>query len=564
MTADPRGSPAFTAWLDDFLASYYRRRPVSATFIGRHEYDHLLPDLSLEGAEQIRQAMSGMLDRLRRLPAEPLSTAQALDRRLAEGSLEIELWEYSSPHFLYSNPSLFTGEAIFGVISLFLRPFAPFDRRAESAIARLEAVPRLLDDGRKVVLSAPVEWTTRAIRECTGALAFCVRGIDLLIEGSGRDYPLLRAAANRVTYAFEEFQTWLRKELLARPSADYACGSETLDLLLRRGHFLVESAREIERYAETQIEEAEAFLREHAGDFGARTPREALAQLEGIHPPVRQYYARYAEVWNTARQAAVEHRLLTWPDYPIDYRPQPDWAREAAPYLYFLFYRSPAPFDYPLPVEYLVTPVDEDMPPAEQERRLRAANDCVIKLNHVVHHGGIGHHLQNWHAIRSASRVGQIAAVDCSSRIALFCGGTMAEGWACYATELMDEIGALTPLESYAQRHARLRMAARALADVRLHSGRWTLDQTAAFYRERVGMSVAAARSEAVKNSMFPATALMYLIGTDLIHRLRRTIALREGAAFDLQRFHDRLLSYGSVPVALVAEAMTRSEDARG
>ena len=196
------------------------------------------------------------------------------------------------------------------------------------------------------------------------------------------------------------------------------------------------------------------------------------------------------------------------------------------------------------------------MPPEEQQRRLRATNDSVIKLNHVVHHGGLGHHVQNWNAYhRAESRVGRMAAVDCASRIAMFCGGTMAEGWACYATDLMDDVGFLEPLERLSQAHTRLRMATRALVDVRLHEGAWTLGQAAEFYRERVGMSADAAHSEAVKNSLFPATALMYLTGTERIHRLRRDLAART-PDFDLRAFHDRFLSYGSVPVSLVAAAM--------
>jgi uncharacterized protein (DUF885 family) len=227
--------------------------------------------------------------------------------------------------------------------------------------------------------------------------------------------------------------------------------------------------------------------------------------------------------------------------------------RSAAAHLYFLFYHSPAPFDG-LEVEYLVTPIEASMPADEQERLLRATNDSVIKLNHVVHHGALGHHVQNWYAFRAQSRIGQVAAVDCAARIALFCGGTMAEGWACYATDLMGEVGFLTPLERYAERHGRLRMAARALADVRLHHGQWTLAATTRFYEQQVGMPPAAARNEAVKNSMFPATALMYLMGTDAIHGLRRELATRPG--FTLRSFHDQLLSFGSVPVTLVAEAM--------
>jgi len=328
-----------------------------------------------------------------------------------------------------------------------------------------------------------------------------------------------------------------------------------LDLLIRRGHFLPTDAAGIEAYAREQFDEAASCLSEHAGDFGARSWQEALAGLADRHPTIEGYYGRYTELWEACRACAVEHNLLTWPEYPIRYVPQPAWAREAAPHLYFLFYHSPAPFD-DLPVlEYLVTPIEPTLPLERQEQLLRATNDSVIKLNHVVHHGAIGHHVQNWHAFRAASRIGRVAAVDCASRIALFCGGTMAEGWACYATDLMAECGFLTPLEQYSQIHSRLRMAARALIDVRLHGGLISLGDAEAFYRERVGMAPAAARAEAVKNSMFPGTALMYLFGTDAIHRLRRELSRRPG--FELRSFHDRFLSYGSVPVNLIAESMT-------
>jgi uncharacterized protein (DUF885 family) len=164
--------------------------------------------------------------------------------------------------------------------------------------------------------------------------------------------------------------------------------------------------------------------------------------------------------------------------------------------------------------------------------------------------------VQNWHAARAASRIGQIAAVDCASRIALFSGGTMAEGWACYATSLMDEIGFLTPLERFAERHARLRMAARAICDVGLHDGSLSLDDATALYRDRVGMTQEAAHAESIKNSMFPGAAVIYLMGTDAIRDLRSTVAAREGSAFRLRDFHDRFLSHGSLPVPVIARLM--------
>jgi uncharacterized protein (DUF885 family) len=51
---------------------------------------------------------------------------------------------------------------------------------------------------------------------------------------------------------------------------------------------------------------------------------------------------------------------------------------------------------------------------------------------------------------------------------------------------------------------------------------------------------------------MFPATAIMYWLGTDGLHRLRRARERAEKANFSLRTFHDRVLSFGSVPVPLV------------
>jgi uncharacterized protein (DUF885 family) len=549
-------APAFNSWLDDFFASYYRHRPVNATFIGVHMHDERLPDFSEHGIGDALADAESLLARLRALSDEPLSEAEAIDRALAEGFLEIQRWEYATERFQRRNPCAYTGEAAFGVISLLRRPFAPLEQRLDAAIRRIDAIPGLLAQRRESAPLATDAWIERALDECTGLSKFFYAGIDRLIQEHGRYGWLLRRAADRAAAAVADFAGYLRGAGRRDYIGGYACGAEAFDLLLRRGHFLPISADEIERYAQEQLAESEAYLDAHARDFGARTWQDALAQLMDIHPTIEGYYARYAELWNACRDAAEEHRLLSWPDYPLHFVPRPTWARAAAPHLYFLFYHSPAPFDRLPEVEYLVTPVEPDMPADEQERRLLATNDSVIKLNHVIHHGAIGHHVQNWHAFRAASRIGQVAAVDCASRIAMFCGGTMAEGWACYATELMDEVGFLTPLESYAERHSRLRMAARALVDVRLHHEKITLDQAAAFYCDRVGMAPAAARAEAIKNSMFPGTALMYLIGTDTIHQLRRELSARP--RFDLRAFHDRLLSYGSIPVALIADAMRR------
>ncbi|MGH2346808.1 MAG: DUF885 family protein, partial [Chloroflexota bacterium] len=510
-------APRFTAWLDDVLTLYFRREPVSATFIGRHEHDSRLPDLSEQGLDEALIETREQLRRLAELPEEQLTEPERLDRDLTQGMLEIRAWEYEGGHMWRGNPSLALGEAVFGVISLLLRPFAPWPQREDAVIARLESVPTLLEATRARIDRAPSAWIARAVRECDGALALFGPGLDRFAADHGLAGGHVRQAAVRACTAIAEFQGYLRGEL--SEGGVYGCGEEALSLLLRRGHWLTEDADGILAFAEDQARTQLAYLDVHAGDFGARTRQEALGQLRRLHPTVEQYLSRFARIWTESREAALAADLVTWPEYPIRYVQQPAWAREAAANLYFLFYRAPAAFDRLLPVEYLAPPIDLEVPPAERTGRLEATNDSVIKLNHVIHHGGLGHHVQNYYAYRAASRIGQIAGVDCASRIALFCGGTMTEGWACYAAELMAEAGFLTPLEQYAERHSKLRMAVRAIVDIRLHRGEYNLEAAATRYRDQAGMSQGAAMAEAVKNSMFPGTALMYLMGTEQIWR---------------------------------------------
>ena len=549
--------------LGPFFESYYRLRPVNATFTGIHDHDDRLPDWSPEGLECAADEMRRLQQTFADAGADPASLGDVArrDRALARSFLDVQLAEIESRHFFHRNPSLAVGEVAFGVISLMTRPFAPPAERVERAIGRLDDTARFLGGAeRSLTRAMPAAWRDRAVRECEGVARLLDDGLPRWPEVEPIPAPLMErliTASRHARAAVEDFKHWLTSGA-AVADPDGGCGSGALlfDTLLARGHWTPRSSADLLDAAGRELEEALARLDERARKVAAGGWPEVQARLAADHPSAVDYLATFQRTWDRCRAASDAHRLLTWPDYPIRYVPIPLHTRGAAPMLYYLFYRSPAPFDR-LPVhDYVVTPIDQGMPREEQEQRLRAANMSVIKLNHVVHHGAIGHHVQNYRAYHGTSEIGRVAAVDCASRIGMFLGGSMAEGWACYATELMEEAGFLTPEEEVAEQHTRARLLARAVADVTLHTGAADLDTVAALYRERVGMPDAAARGEAVKNSMFPGAAIMYWLGTDTLRRLRRDRQRADGARFSLQQFHDRVLSFGSIPVPLVAAIM--------
>jgi hypothetical protein len=471
---------------------------------------------------------------------------------------------------VHRNPALWTGEAIFGVLSLVTRDFAPAADRLDRARARLEGIPRFLSQARALIQEAPLDWKGRAKRECQTAAALFA---DVLPAAMAAEVPASerawRTAGLAAASAFSEFDGWLgsvgaagptddlRATLASAPPERDSAGAELLGTLLARGHFVTTPVPDLLAEARTALDEAAAALDAMARPHGGWPS--VQERLAAAHPTSEGYFARFHETWQQCHDIAVARDLVTWPEAPLRYVPYPAFVRDAAPHLYYLHYRSPAPFDPFGTFEYVVPDLD-GLTPEQTEARLRQWNDSAIKLNHVVHHGAIGHHVQNHHAYRCTSRIGRVAAVDAANRIAMFPGGSLAEGWACYVCDLMEEVEFLTPLERIAQQQTRVRIAARAVCDLSLHSGRLTVPEAASLYEERAHMPPAAARAESVRNSMFPGTAVMYWLGTRELRRLRAEIARRDGAAFSLRRFHDRVLSYGSIPVALIARLMLAGE----
>jgi hypothetical protein len=560
---------AVAAALDRFFDTYYRQRPVAATFTGLHEHDSVLPDWSSDGLARAADEMRVLrrdLDTAGRVPdAEVTVFPWHVDMALADGALEIALAEHESGHFVHANPSLWTGEAIFGVLSLITRDFGPIGGRLRAAHQRLDAIPAFLADMANVLGAAPADWVARARRECEAARALFGEALPSWLRGLGAadagavaiDVPAWIAASSTAANAFAKLGA--RLDVSPRTDRPLRARADLIELLLRRGHWITTPVPDLLSEATDALNEAAARLEEMARPFGGWLAVQDLLAAE--HPSPENYLSRFAEKWTACRQAALDHDLVTWPDRPLRYVPLPAHTREAASSLYYLNYRSPAPFDPHGMFDYVVPPIDR-LTGEALEARLRMMNDSVITLNHVVHHGAIGHHVQNHHAYAGASRVGRVAAVDTANRIAMFSGGSLAEGWACYVCDLMEEIGFLTPLERIAQQHTRARIAARAVADLSIHHGALTPPQAAQLYVDRAHMSEAAAHGEAVRNTMFPGTAVMYWLGTRGLHRLRAAVRSRQGDAFSMRASHDRVLSYGAIPVMLISKLMLADEAA--
>jgi uncharacterized protein (DUF885 family) len=131
------------------------------------------------------------------------------------------------------------------------------------------------------------------------------------------------------------------------------------------------------------------------------------------------------------------------------------------------------------------------------------------------------------------------------------------EGWALYSEGLPGEIGLYTdPYAEFGRLNYDSLRCARLVVDTGLHHKHWTRDQAIAYMEENSSLPRNEITNEVDRYIAWPGQALAYKIGELKIRELRAQAEKKAGKAFDLRAFHDRLLSFGSVPLWLLERLM--------
>jgi hypothetical protein len=530
-----------------FLAHHLAFRPVDGTFMGRRDCDALLPRADSRAAAEERRSIEELKVAVASAPAN--CAAERMDKRLAHSELTLATASLQErPR--YANPAWYSGEATFGIIGLLLPQSAPLD--ADALRARLDALPDFLADAKarlREAGAAPKDWSERAAREAVALARFLAQDLRAIPAGAASFAALSawNAPAARAAQALLDFAHALE----ALEDRNPAAGLEYLEMVIRDVHAISGGAEALLAAASAAFERLGEELIEDAARLApGQTWQRGIESLAAITPPADGVLKAYRHWHDCAVTTAQAAGLLTpATGYGLDYRFLEAPYQHIAPATYFLLYRSPpalAPKDGSV---YWVSPPGEDLP-----AYLRAQNISVLKTTHTVHHGSIGHHTQNARARAAPGTLARVGGTDCASGIALLSAGTMVEGWACYAEDLLREAGDFyAGAELLLLKQNERRNAASVMVDINLSIGRWSIAEAARFYREEAGFAAHRALPETVRNSMFPGSRLMYWSGVEAIKALRRASTL------NARNFHDALLGFGHVPIAAAGAEMARS-----
>jgi uncharacterized protein (DUF885 family) len=131
------------------------------------------------------------------------------------------------------------------------------------------------------------------------------------------------------------------------------------------------------------------------------------------------------------------------------------------------------------------------------------------------------------------------------------------EGWALYAEQLSDELGAYAddPLGRLGYLKFQLFRANRCVVDTGIHHLRWSREQAIAYFVEQEGEAPGFAAREVERYCASPGQACSYKLGHTVIVGIRAQAEAALGPKFELKAFHDAILANGRVPLEVLQHA---------
>lgn len=540
----PAQDAAFQAKAQALFDEALKLYPVAASYMGIHEYDHLLGDNSPEAHAHRESRLRHWLGEFTGFSGADLSLDNQIDLKLVRALLTE--WVEDFDRKLHTqNPGDGPDTAVGGIYVLLTREFAPLPVRLQAILARLEQVPGLLQEGRRNIGRPPRIFTEIAMENTRGGIGFLAG----LIPPAAAQVPDLEdavlAANNKAIASLQEYLEYLEAYVLPRSDGEFALGKATFERRLRETHFLDYTTETLTAAGHDLIRvtlhQMERLAREIAP---GRTWQEIVDEAKRLHPTAEGLLDAYRTAMAETRAFILEKQLIDLPaNEVLEVVETPSFFRALIPYA---AYQSPPPFEEKQVGLFFVTPVDPTAPAGVQEQVLEGHNSLGIPIT-ALHEGYPGHHTQLCWANRNPSVIRRLAGNS-----TLF-----AEGWAFYCEELMESLGYISdPRARLLRLKDQLWRACRIVIDVGLHCSGMTVDEAVAILVDVAKIEPVNARAEVARYTMSPTQPMSYLIGKLELLKLADQYRQHKGSAFSLKQFHTDLLAHGTIPPALIRELL--------
>jgi len=544
------------------LENQFRSQPLSATQLGDHRFDHLLDDVSAPArSRQMARVRETLAALDKDIPRTQLSRNALVDFEIFRQELVRSLWLMENTRPFEEDPRVYNDYINDSIYLLLAQSTQPRETNVANSILRMRKIPEIIGIAQATLKNPPRVLVETAIRQNRGAIAFYEKDIYPL-AGDSPQLGQLRAAASPIVSRLKEYQEFLQNELLNRAKGDWRVGKEkfnqklilTLDAGMNADQVLADAEAEFQRVNRDLYVLArqvwsryfpKSLLPTDDEEGRRKTISEVLNAIGNEHGKpedlIRDAQASVSKIKTFIQQ----NDLLTLPNPDrCKIIEMPEFKRGNS----IAYLESAPPLDPSAGTFYAISPPPADWDATRVTSFLQEYNRHMLQIL-TIHEAYPGHYVQLEYSNRARSLIRKILQ-----------SGVFIEGWAVYTEQTMLDQGygdgdialRLSQLKFY------LRAVANAILDHKMHCTEMTDEEALKFLTEGAFQSEGEASLKIIRSKQSSVQLSTYFVGRMALYRLRQQFQKELGAKFNLGRFHETVLSQGSVPPRFLPELVRR------
>jgi uncharacterized protein (DUF885 family) len=545
-----------------FEQVYFKFSPTAGTSAGLHQYDTQLEDYSSAEVQREIAALHAWDKKLAAIDPKALDAAPAADYEILRNSIRSSLLQLEVIRGWEKNPDNYSSGVTGSIFSIMERPYAPVNVRLRAAIEREKQIPQVFVEARKNLKNPPKIYTEIALEQIDGLVSFFQTDVPSAFADADdaqakADFAKSNAA---VIEALKSYGAWMKTDLLPRSNGDFRYGADTYQKALAYNEMVDIPLDKLLAIGLADLHKNQAeFARVAKLIDPTKTPEQELAELATMHPAPDKLLQAFHDRFNSEIEFIRTHHIIT---IPSDVQPT---LEETPPFMRATTQASmdpPGPFETHSTKAYFnVTLPDPKWDAAKTNEYMAAFNTGTI-VSTSVHEAYPGHYVQFLWMPKFTDQ----------SKIRLLLGAnTDIEGWAHYCEQMMLDEGygkatSKDEREANLIRLGQLQDAllrdARFVVAIRMHTGvggAMTTDQAQDFFVKEGYQARPIAEVE-TRRGTSDALYLYYTLGKLEIMKLREDVKQKQGAAFNLERFHDDLMRQGFAPIKVIRKSMLHDD----
>jgi uncharacterized protein (DUF885 family) len=480
-----------------------------------------------------------------------------VDVRILRDNIDNEIFELEELREPDWNPLVYNQSLANSLYLLVARDFDLPEKRIPNLRKRLEAIPQVIQQAKENLQHPPRVHTETAIEQVQGAISLVREGLSPLLDQAPQMKKELAPLQAKTATVLEDYKKWLQDNLLKRSDGNFRIGPDKFRKKLRFALASDLSMEEIMKRAQTDLQQTQTAIYETAlplyKKYFPNADEKTLAdkhkitaavldKLAAEHPDDNAVVGYAQKIVGEATDFVKTHDLVTVPTKPLDVIVMPEFKRGVA----IAYCDASGPLEKNGKTFYAVAPTPNDWSKERKESFFREYNNYMIR-DLTVHEAMPGHYLQLAHANEFHAPT-LVRAV--------FQSGTFVEGWAVYCEQMMAEQGYGGPEVKMEQLKMRLRAIANAILDQSIHAGNISEQQAMNLMMKEAFQQEGEAVAKWKRARLTSAQLSTYFVGVSEHLALREAAKKNLSDGFDLQKYNDQVISYGSPPVKYVRELM--------